>query len=379
MASATGSTMRGRFKAPPRPPWWPEGEPWPPPREANRQGRALNLRLTILVVLVIALVMVAWIVIWHATGGGKNWEPGFRDEEGPPPQALFLLGIIGLIVFLMIRRIRRIVAPLTDVVDATYRLAGGDYSVRVEPPNRRGEVTWMVEAFNAMAARLETNETQRRHLLADIAHELRTPLAVIQGNLEAMIDGVYPADAEHLTPLMDQSRTITRLLEDLQTVATAEAGMLTLHRVSSELDELARDAVSAFQPLSREKGVVLIAEADASISLDVDPIRIRQVLDNLITNALRHTDSGGSVTVSVRTWPEEVEISVRDTGRGMTQEDADRMFERFVKSSDSGGSGLGLTIARNLVEAHGGTIGAISASGKGTTVSLRLPSKPLSS
>jgi signal transduction histidine kinase len=326
-----------------------------------------------MIVLVLFLCVAGATIMYHATSGGQNWDPGSREGEGPPPQAFIGLFIIGTVIFLMVRRIRRIVAPLSQIVDATYRVAGGDYSVRVEAPARQRDVAGVVDAFNTMAARLETNETQRKHLLSDIAHELRTPLAVIQGTLEGMIDGVYPADPEHIAPLIDQSRTITRLLDDLQTVATAEAGVLALHTVDADLGDLVRDVAAAFQPMAQARGITITAVTPEPVSLELDPVRIRQVLDNLVSNALRHTDTDGSIRLSVRSWPTEAEVAVQDTGHGMPQADADRMFERFVKSADSGGSGLGLTIARSLVEAHGGTIGARSAVGEGTTVSFRLP------
>jgi signal transduction histidine kinase len=328
-----------------------------------------------MVLALVVLLVLVMVISWKVTGGWQEWEPrpAASEEEGPPPQAFFFLLLIGTVIVLLVHKIRRTVAPLAQIVDATYRVASGDYSARVESGNQGRDVAGVVHAFNTMAERLETNETQRKHLLSDIAHELRTPLAVIQGTLEGMVDGVYPADPEHLAPLMDQSRTITRLLDDLQTVATAEAGVLSLHLSTTDLSELAREVASAFQPMAQAKGVTVRAEGDEDVSLEIDPIRIRQVLDNLVSNALRHTDAGGSITLRVRRWADEVELAVRDTGHGMTQAEADRMFERFVKSADSGGSGLGLTIARGLVQAHRGTIAARSAPGEGTTINVRLP------
>jgi len=275
-------------------------------------------------------------------------------------------------VYVIIRKVGRTFSPMAHVVDAADRVAGGDYSVRVDP-NGPPAVRSMVDAFNTMTERLESNEVQRKHLLSDIAHELRTPLAVVQGTIEGMLDKVYPMDADHLAPLLDQTQLITRLLNDLQTVATAEAGVLELHRSRTDISGLIRDVVTSFTPMASHRGVQITAHAQERVELDIDPIRIKQVLDNLVTNALRYTGEGGSVAVALESHGHEVLIHVSDTGRGMTTEEAARMFERFVKSSDSGGSGLGLAIAKGLVEAHGGTISAISEPGKGTTVTIRLP------
>jgi signal transduction histidine kinase len=280
---------------------------------------------------------------------------------------------IGAIIFILVRKIGRTFAPLAQIIDAADRVAAGDYSVRVNggggPPEMRG----MVEAFNIMTTRLEVNEEQRKHLLSDIAHELRTPLAVVQGTIEGMIDDVYPKDTAHLAPLLDQTQLIARLLNDLQTVATAEAGVLGLHHSLTSLGDLVIDTATSFAPVASHKGVALTTDVIDRVEIEIDPVRIRQVLDNLLTNALRYTDAGGSIVIGFRVSGKWAEITVRDSGRGMAPEDAARMFERFVKSADSGGSGLGLAIAKSLVEAHGGTIGAESTPGEGTTVTIRLP------
>lgn len=369
----TALPMCARRQRPAKPSWWPENEPWPPPGDRRSQGRALGRRITWLVLGIVVLIVLGTIIAWHATGGLQDWRPRSQERDGPPPEAFLVIFMIGAVIFTLVRKVRRTVTSLADVIDATYRVAGGDYSVRVDLAGTGRDTAGVVSAFNTMASRLETNETQRKHLLSDIAHELRTPLAVIQGTLEGMIDGVYPADRVHLAPLLDQGRTITRLLDDLRTVATAEAGVLSLHTIEARIDELVHDVAGAFQPIASNAGIELSVHAPEPIPLSFDPVRIRQVLDNLVSNAIRHTDAGGKIELTARTWPNEVELAVRDTGRGMSQSDADRMFERFVKASDSGGSGLGLTIARNLIEAHGGTIHARSAIGEGTTVCFRLP------
>lgn len=257
-------------------------------------------------------------------------------------------------------------------MEAANLVAEGDYSTRVEPRGPR-DVRQLVEAFNTMTVRLQTNEEQHKHLFADTAHELRTPLAVIQGMVEGMLDGVYPKDEAHLAPLLDQTRIIARLLNDLQTIATAEAGVLVLHKTETDLAALVQDVVASFAPGAERNGVDLGADVAGMPTISLDPERIRQVLDNLVANALRYTPAGGSVRIEADQGEAGVRVSVRDTGRGMTPDQLSRIFERFVKSADSGGSGLGLAIARSLVEAHGGTITAESAPGTSTTISFTLP------
>jgi len=355
------------------PPWWPEGEPWPGRgRPPVPRSRTLRRRLFLFAGFIFLLFVVAAFVLNHAV---ETWGPPANDDDGPPrgfwwpPLALL---VIGSLIFMVIRKISRTVAPLEGVMDAASRVADGDYSVRV-PPGGPPDVQGVVAAFNTMTERLATNEAQRKHLLSDIAHEFRTPLAVVQGTIEGMIDDVYPKDSEHLAPLLDQTRVITRLLDDFQTVATAEAGMLTLHRSASDLADLLPEVVGSWMPIAARRGITMSPAIRESVVLDIDTGRIRQVLDNLVTNALRYTPEGGTITLGLKAIGDGAEIVVQDTGRGMTPDDAARMFERFVKSADSGGSGLGLAIARSLVEAHGGTITATSQPGQGTVVTIRLP------
>lgn len=361
---------RGRSHHPP--PWWPEGEPWPGPgRGPARRGRTLRRRLFLFLGLIFGLFIAAGAIVNHA---GGDWRPGSGDGGPPdgfwwPPVALLL---IGTLIFIVARKISRTFAPLEGVMDAAGRVAQGDYSVRVAaggPPDVQGVVT----AFNTMTERLATNETQRKHLLSDIAHELRTPLAIVHGTIEGMIDEVYPKDTAHLSPLLDQTRAISRLLDDLQTVATAEAGMLTLHRSETDLADLVGEVGATWTPIADRRGIALHTIEASPVRVDIDAGRIRQVLDNLVANAVRYTPEGGTITLGLERAGNGARMVVRDTGRGMPAGEADQMFERFVKSADSGGSGLGLAIARSLVEAHGGAIAATSAPGQGTTVTITLP------
>jgi two-component system sensor histidine kinase BaeS len=210
-------------------------------------------------------------------------------------------------------------------------------------------------------------------LLADIAHELRNPLSIIRGYAEGIIDGVYPADEAHLNLLLAETSHMSHLLDDLQTLSRAEAGVLTLHPESVDLGQLLDGLAIAWRSSAEEAGIALSVDAPPNVELRVDPVRIRQVLENLMTNALRHTPAGGSIAVIMESSADSVAIRVRDTGEGITAEDLPFIFDRFTKSADSGGTGLGLAIARRLVEAHSGAISAESVPGAGTTVTVVLP------
>jgi len=272
--------------------------------------------------------------------------------------------------------LRRMSMPLDELLDASNRVAEGDYSTRVE---ERGtpEVRSLMAAFNSMAEKLELDDRQRRNMLADISHELRSPITIMQGNLEGMIDGVYAADPERMKSLYDETKILSRLVDDLRTLALAESGSLQLKREPTDLGLLIREAVSAFEAQAKEKEIRIelsLAHVDA---IDVDAMRIREVLANLLANALRYTPSRGEVKVGVTESNvgegRGVTILVQDSGAGIESADLAHIFDRFYKSRDSGGMGLGLSIAKYLVEAHGGKIWAESGEGKGTRVSFSIP------
>ena len=230
-----------------------------------------------------------------------------------------------------------------------------------------------------MITRLEADETQRRSLLADISHELRTPLTVVQGNLEAIIDGVYPPDAAHLAVVLDETKVLGRLIDDLRTLALSEAGTLALHVEPTDPDVLVGDVVRSFEPAAATAGVTLTAAIDGDLPIvEVDPVRIREVLANLVANALRHTPAGGRITVAGAVEDgRRLRLEVRDTGSGIEPSLLPHVFDRFAKGDDSVGSGLGLAIARGLVVAHRGEIVAVSPIGEppdgGTSIVVRLP------
>ena len=281
----------------------------------------------------------------------------------------------GAAILFGIRLARGVGPPLDALVEAAGRVEAGDYATRV-PEVDRGprELRDLVRAFNTMTARLEVDETQRRRLLAEVSHELRTPLAVIQGNVEAIVDGVYPADAEHLGTVLEETRVLSRLIEDLRTLSLAEAGTLALHREPTDLSIVAAEVARSFEQLALTAGAAIELElADDLPLLDVDPIRMREVLANLVANALRYVEPGGTVRIGGHLSAEGVVLEVVDDGPGIPAELLPTVFDRFAKSSDSRGSGLGLAIARAIVESHGGRIAAESPPGGGTTIRLVLP------
>ncbi len=289
--------------------------------------------------------------------------------------AMLALVLVGAIA--VGRAVRRMAAPVGDLMAALGRVADGDYSARV--PERGPHEAWtLTRAFNTMAERLQRHEEQRRGLLVDISHELRTPLTVLQGNLEGMLDGVYSRDDAHLSLILDETRVLARVIEDLRTLSLAEDLGLKLVKTPADLEEIARDAVASFQAQAGAAGVTLRVEAGPGMPrAELDPERIRQVLNNLLSNALRYTPRGGEVVV--RCYPEDsahIAFSVEDTGSGIPPAELPHIFDRFYKSKDSRGTGLGLAIARSLVSAHGGEISASSAPGQGTTIRVILPIHP---
>jgi signal transduction histidine kinase len=368
-----------------RPPWWPEGESFPPGRGGGQGGwgpwwaggrggpRRFPRRLGLLTALFLAFVFLAGGTVARLLWGGRYGPPGGAARGwGGPPFGLLLLGLLA-VAFLVGRAVRRMAAPIGEVMEAADRVAGGDYSTRVQV-RATGEVGRLASSFNQMTERLQASETQRRALLADVAHELRTPLSVIRGSVEGMLDGVYPPDESHLGPILEETAVMARLLDDLQTLSTAEAGVLRLHRERVDPLSLAQDATAAFRARADRAGVGLECRASGPVpEVDVDPLRIGEVLANLLTNAIRHTPRGGSVRVQVEPDPAGVAVAVADTGPGIDPGDLPHVFDRFVKSADSGGAGLGLAIARSLVEAHGGRISAASVPGQGTTMRFVLP------
>jgi signal transduction histidine kinase len=287
--------------------------------------------------------------------------------------ALLLVIVFANVVGRTIRGARLAIAPLGDLIEASARVEAGDFATRVDERGPR-EVRALARAFNAMSERLEENEGARRRLLADVSHELRTPLTIIEGTIEGIVEGLYPADQGTLERVLVETRQLERLIEDLRTLSLADAGALALRREPTDLGALVAEIVAGLMPQAAVAGVALEADTEATLpEIDLDPLRVRQVIANLIANAIRHTPHGGSVTASVRALPAGQSVSVVDTGEGMSAEDAARAFDRFWRSPGSSGAGLGLAIVRDLVAAHGGSVELQSAPGAGTRVLCRFP------
>jgi two-component system sensor histidine kinase BaeS len=296
-----------------------------------------------------------------------------------PSQPFMALAFVVLVLagVALARGFRRLADPLENLVKAARRVETGSYDVRVPVPARGPrELRELSRAFNTMASRLQADEQRRRALLADVGHELRTPLAVIRGNLEAIVDGVHPADEAHLAGLIEETRVMERLVEDLRTLSLAEAGTLQLHREPTDPDVLLGEVVASYQAEAARTGVTLeVATPDDLPIVDVDPVRVREVLANLVGNAFRYTPAGGRISLSGgrSSDGQGVVFTIADTGAGIEPELLAHVFERFAKGRESRGSGLGLAIAHDLVTAHGGTIDVTSEPGRGTTFVVRLP------
>jgi two-component system OmpR family sensor kinase/two-component system sensor histidine kinase BaeS len=313
----------------------------------------------------------------------------FWDDH---PLLLAGLAIGGFVI--VIGLARRISHPLVNLTAATKSVAAGDLNVRV-PVRSRGEIRELAIAFNTMTEKLAQADELRRNLTADVAHELRTPLTILQGKLEGVLDGVYPDSSEHLGPILDEIKLLTRLVDDLHLLSLAEAGQLPLEKRTIDIVPLLRDAQVNFTPQAADRGVTLAFDfpgeqpGEFVVNVLADERRITQVLSNLLTNALRYTPSGGQVTMTVVTDGEMARVTVTDTGAGIPLDDLPHIFERFwrgekSRSRASGGAGLGLAIAKHLVLTHGGEIGVISPAiaeqsgteARGSTFHFSLPLSP---
>jgi two-component system sensor histidine kinase BaeS len=271
-----------------------------------------------------------------------------------------------------------LVAPLRQLTTASEKMAKGDLSQRVRI-HTRDEVGELGHAFNQMAGDLQSAEIQRQHMTADIAHELRNPLSVIRGNLEAMLDGIYPADAEHLGSIYEETLLLQRLVEDLRVLSLADAGQLHLVKTETDLNQLLTGVAESVRAMADDKDVVLTVSVPRSpLVIEGDADRLRQVIGNLLGNALRYTPQNGTISLDVQARGEQAVVTIADTGPGIAPDEVPHIFDRFYRTDAardraSGGSGLGLAIARALVEAHRGTITVQSELGQGTALIITLP------
>lgn len=346
-------------RPPQGPPWGHQGGPpgWGPGRHIF--GRLIGF---ILVTLLVFTVL------------GALFAPRF-GRFGAPHRLFIAAGLLVLVV-IGLAVVARVVfgrswAPVGELIDATRRLGDGESGVRIEQtgPGPFGAVG---ASFNRMAARLEEEDERRRRLLADLGHELRTPLTVIRGEIEAVLDGVH--QPESLGNVIDEVELMERLLEDLRVLTLTEAGRLRLHPEPTELEAVIDDVIASFAAPMESRGVhAEVRVGDTVGEVTLDPYRVRQVLGNLVSNALNQMPDGGTVTVSADRIPSWVAVTVADTGPGIAPDRLEQVFQRFVKSGDSTGTGLGLSIAKDLVEAHGGRITAANRPQGGAIFTFWLP------
>ncbi|MBI2953845.1 MAG: HAMP domain-containing protein [Chloroflexi bacterium] len=309
-------------------------------------------------------------------------------------RSMWVAGAIAVVIAMLLSLLlaRQITLPLRGLTLAARRIASGDLSQTV-PVKSRDELGELATAFNSMAESLARNEQLRRNMVADIAHELRTPLTIIQGNLEAILDGVTPPTMETVTSIHEETTVLARLVADLRELSLAEAGQLKLQRGPTDLAALLGRAATRHQAAASEKGIALVTRLTEGLPpADVDEQRISQVVDNLLSNALRHTGVGGEIAVAMAqdaarglattdkhaTTAPSITVSVKDTGSGIPADELSYVFERFYRldksrSRASGGSGIGLAIVKQLVEAHGGRAWAESAPGDGATFFFTVP------
>jgi signal transduction histidine kinase len=367
------------------PPWWPTNEAWPPISTRNRQywhnlrGRFIR-RIGCLFLLLILLAFAGFTALFWLIAGAS----GIVYLSESVLMVMRTVGILGVLfglpmIFFAGRELTRTAMPIGDMLDAAGQIAEGDYSTRVDERGPR-EVRALARAFNTMTARLQAEDEQRRNLLAEITHELRTPITVIQGNLEGLLDEIYPADHAHIESILEETRVLSRVIDDLRTLSYADSGALKLQLESTRLEDLVGEAVASYRPQAGTSGVVLRVDVEPGLPpVEIDSTRIREVLSNLLANALRYTPPAGQI--DIRCWfetgqPDHLNVSISDTGAGISAQDLPHIFDRFYKTGDSHGSGLGLAIAKSLIAAHGGEISAQSEPGRGTQITFSLPTSP---
>jgi two-component system sensor histidine kinase BaeS len=327
--------------------------------------------------------IVATAVLGFVLGGPPAGRPAIDEQDLTVARiSLRLVGVVSFVgvvgVAVGVAVSRSISAPITRLADAAQRIGAGELRTRVDAGGSR-ELIELAHAFNTMAGDLQRAEDLRSTLMADVSHELRTPLTALEGNLRAALDRVYALDEAEIANLYGQTRHLIRLVQDLRELALAEAHRLPLDKQPTDVPALVDETLRVFAPLAEEQGVRLERQLDGLPAIIVDARRIRQVLHNLLANALRHTPRHGVVTVVGRSEVDAVYLAVQDTGVGLDPNQLELVFERFYRSDqsrsrDTGGTGLGLAIVKAIVEAHGGRVVASSDGvGHGTTVALYLP------
>lgn len=294
-----------------------------------------------------------------------------------PTTVMIIVGSVAIVAGVWMSK--TLTAPMAELGEAAQAIGRQDLSHRVRVHGTE-EVRVLAGRFNGMAAQLEEVEGLRRNLLADVAHELRNPLHVLQGNLQAMLDGVFEMNDEEIARIFDQTRHLTAMVDDLHELSQAEAHQMPLEKRPADIAVLAKDSAGIFQPIAASQSIELRVELLGALpKVEVDPDRLRQVMNNLLSNALRHTPEGGEILVSVEVRDQIVQVAVADSGSGIPADHIDHVFDRFYRTDSArsrvkGGTGLGLAIARAIVEAHGGWMKAASPGpGQGSTFTFAIP------
>jgi signal transduction histidine kinase len=354
----------------------------------------------------IGIIVAAWLIhnsttsgfgqyLQHVAGMGRMMggnasslmgvnETAFLDSVR---NSLWIAGIIAAAVAILIAVIfsRQITAPLRRLSTAAGRVAQGDLTCRV-PAGSADEVGALSSSFNCMVDSLDQNQEARRKLMGDLAHEMSTPLSVIQANLEGMLDGVVERSPETISSLHQESLLLSRLVKDLRTMGQAESGKLNLSPRPADLAELVSSIVTATRTEAERKHISLSLKVEPGLPAALmDPDRVSQVVTNLLSNALRYSSEGDSISVAVGRHNQSASkdayllVSVADTGQGISEEDLPHIFDRYYRGVQTaekraGGSGIGLTVVKELVEAHKGQVWVKSAAGKGSAFFFTLPS-----
>ena len=311
----------------------------------------------------------------HVLIGAVDTPPPVKVDWKPVLAAAVLVALIAVAVSLLISR--RVLRPIGALATASQRLGEGNLAERV-PERGRDELARLTRSFNRMAESLQRSKEQQHNMISDVAHELRSPLANLRGYLEALKDGVLPPDPELFRSLYEEALLQQRLVDDLQELALAESGSLVYHPVRADLSELLQASRTAHAPAASAHDIRIETDSPAPVLAVVDPDRFRQVVGNLVTNAVRATPAGGVITLRTRAEGESAVVEVEDTGSGISAEDLPHVFDRFwradaARGRGTGGRGLGLAIAREIIAAHHGTIAVASTAGTGTVFIVRLP------
>lgn len=323
------------------------------------------------------------IVQFIPPGGALSGQPPSSPEQrylSHVNTSLIIAGVVGAAVAILLGLFltRQFTKPIRALKRGAARIAGGDLAYRVEVKSK-DEFGELATSFNSMAATLDSSEQSRRRLFADIAHELRTPLSVIGGTVDAMLDGVYEPNPDNLTSIKEETEVLTRLVAELRDLTLAESGHLKLEVEPTNLAELVQRRVSQAEVIAQGKNISLKTDITERLpEIEADGRRVEQVVANLLDNALNHTPQGGTVTIAVSPDKDGILVSVSDTGEGIPPEHLPYIFERFYRVDDArsrktGGAGLGLAIAKQMVELHGGRIWVESEAGKGSKFSFAMP------